>query len=145
MAHAARSGFKTLEGWARLNPRQQERFLEAGVKAALRLGPKGFRHWLLRRVRTPPLAAPIDLAAYAISDGDMSAFLKTLTNDQHTHKGRKMGRCLDHFRDEGSARLILSPIEPRPLPSLVGDWLIGVTNSVLRTARAFASSPVVMS
>jgi hypothetical protein len=79
----------------------------------------GFRHWLLRRVRTPPLAAPIDLAAYAISDGDMSALLKTLTNDQHTHKGRKMGRCLDHFRDEGSAA---DPIADRTKAAAEPCW-----------------------
>jgi hypothetical protein len=66
----------TLEGWARLNPKQRDRFLEAGVKAALRLGPKGFRHWLLRRVRSPPLAPPIDPAVFALSDRDVATLLK---------------------------------------------------------------------
>ena len=33
----------TLAGWARLNPQQRERFLEAGLKAALRLDRQGFR------------------------------------------------------------------------------------------------------
>ncbi len=49
----------TLEGWARLNPQQRERFLEAGVKAALRLGP----------TRIPSLAAaPGEIAATRPSD-----------------------------------------------------------------------------
>jgi hypothetical protein len=42
----------TMQGWARLNPSQRERFFQAGLKAALRLQPREFRAWLLRRVRT---------------------------------------------------------------------------------------------
>ena len=45
------------------------------MKAALRLGPKGFRHWLLRRVGSPPLAPPINLAEFTISHRDMAALL----------------------------------------------------------------------
>jgi hypothetical protein len=83
----------TLEGWARLNPKQRDRFLEAGVKAALRLGPKGFRHWLLRRVRSPPLAPPIDLADFAISARDMTALLDALDRDRRlTHPRRSQDR-----------------------------------------------------
>ena len=68
----------TMQGWARLNPQQRERFFKAGLKAALRLKPLEFRAWLLRRVRTAPLAAPIDPACYTISDRDMALLLKRL-------------------------------------------------------------------
>jgi hypothetical protein len=34
-------------------------------------------------------------------------------HDQHTLEGRKLGRGLDHFRDEG-AKLIPPPTEPDP-------------------------------
>ena len=50
---------KTLEGWSRLNLAQREKFFQAGLKAALRLSGPEFRRWLLRRVRTAPLAAPV--------------------------------------------------------------------------------------
>jgi hypothetical protein len=65
----------TMQGWARLNPSQHERFFQAGLKAALRLQPREFRAWLLRRVRTSPLAAPIDAACFAISDRDLALLL----------------------------------------------------------------------
>ena len=68
---------KTLEGWSRLSPAQREKFFQSGLKAALRLGGPEFRRWLLRRVRTAPLAAPIDPACFSISD-DMVALLKQL-------------------------------------------------------------------
>jgi hypothetical protein len=68
----------TLEGWSRLNPQQRQRFFEAGLKAALRLQPLAFRAWLLRRLRNPPLAAPVDLTRFTISDRDMAALLKQL-------------------------------------------------------------------
>jgi hypothetical protein len=68
----------TMQGWARLDPQQRERFFKAGLRAALRLKPQQFRAWLLRRVRQPPLAAPIDLARFAISDRDMALLLKQL-------------------------------------------------------------------
>ena len=34
-------------------------------------------------------------------------------NDQHTLAGKKLGRGLDHFREEG-AKLIPEPTEPDP-------------------------------
>jgi hypothetical protein len=68
----------TLEGWSRLDAAQRERFFKAGLKAALRLNRLEFRAWLLRRVRTAPLAAPIDPASFAISDADMALLLKKL-------------------------------------------------------------------
>lgn len=65
----------TMQGWSRLSDRHRERFTEAGVRAALRLGPKEFRAWLLRRVRTGPLADP---ETFAISDGDLAVLLEAL-------------------------------------------------------------------
>ena len=41
----------TMQGWARLDAAQRERFFQAGLKAALRLNPPQFRAWLLRRLR----------------------------------------------------------------------------------------------
>ena len=66
----------TRAGWARLTPQQRERFFQAGLKAALRLDRLKFRAWLLRRVRNPPLAAPIDPARFSISDADLAILLK---------------------------------------------------------------------
>jgi hypothetical protein len=68
----------TMQGWARLNPSQRDRFFKAGLKAALRLDRLELRAWLLRRLRNPPLAAPIDPANFAISDADMALLLKQL-------------------------------------------------------------------
>jgi hypothetical protein len=66
----------TMQGWARLTPSQRERFFQAGLKAALRLDRLEFRAWLLRRLRNPPLAASIDLARFAISDGDFALLMR---------------------------------------------------------------------
>ena len=66
----------TMAGWTRLTPSQRERFFQAGLKAALRLDRLKFRAWLLRRVRNPPLAAPIDPARFSISDADLAILLK---------------------------------------------------------------------
>jgi hypothetical protein len=66
----------TLEGWARLNPQQRERFFQAGLKAALRLDRLEFRAWLLRRLRNPPLAAPIDPASFIFADADIASLLR---------------------------------------------------------------------
>jgi hypothetical protein len=68
----------TMQGWARLNAPQRQRFAEAFLKAALRLDRLEFRAWLLRRLRHPPLVA-VNPAAFAISDRDMAALLKQLT------------------------------------------------------------------
>ena len=78
----------TMQGWARLNSQQRERFFQAGLKAALRLDRLEFRAWLLRRLGHPPLAAPIDLTRYTISDADMALLLKQLFI--RAHPG---GRC----------------------------------------------------
>jgi hypothetical protein len=65
---------RTVQGWARLNPQQRERFFQAGLKAALRLERREFREWLRRRVSEPPLAAPVDPASFAISQADITLF-----------------------------------------------------------------------
>jgi hypothetical protein len=67
----------TMQGWARLNPEQRERFFQAGLKAALRLEQREFREWLRRRVSEPPLAAPVDQASFAISKGDIARLMRS--------------------------------------------------------------------
>ena len=67
-----------MQGWARLDDRQRDRFFEAFVKASLRLDALGLRAWLRKRLRTHPLAAPIDPARFAISDADMALLLNKL-------------------------------------------------------------------
>jgi hypothetical protein len=52
----------TMQGWARLDAAQRERFFQAFLAAALRLDQLALRAWLRRRLKNPPLAAPIDLA-----------------------------------------------------------------------------------
>jgi hypothetical protein len=68
----------TLEAWSRLDTQQRERFLRAGLRAALRLGRLQFRAWLLRRLKTKPLAAPIDLTRFAVSDSDFALLMKAV-------------------------------------------------------------------
>ena len=46
------------------------------MPAALRLKPLEFRAWLRRRLKSPPLAAPIDLARFRISDGDTALLMR---------------------------------------------------------------------
>ena len=67
-----------MEGWARLNAAQRQRFFEAFVKAALRLDQLALRAWLRRRLQNPPLAAPVDPASFAISDADIALLLNKL-------------------------------------------------------------------
>jgi hypothetical protein len=66
----------TLEGWSRLDERQRQRFAEMFLRAALRLGGPELRRWLRRRVRSAPLAAPIDLARFAVPDFDFTLLMK---------------------------------------------------------------------
>jgi len=65
-----------MQGWARLDAPQRQRFAEAFLKAALRLERLQFRAWLLRRLKTHPLAAPIDPARFAISDRDFALLMR---------------------------------------------------------------------
>jgi hypothetical protein len=58
----------TMQSWARLDAAQRQRFFEAFVSAALRLDQLALRAWLRRRLKNPPLAEPIDMASFAISD-----------------------------------------------------------------------------
>jgi hypothetical protein len=67
----------TMQGWARLNAAQRQRFFTAFVAAALRLDRLELRAWLLRRLRNPPLVA-INPASFTISDADMAALLNKL-------------------------------------------------------------------
>ena len=67
-----------MQGWARLDAAQRQRFFQAALKAALRLDRLEFRAWLLRRLRNPPLAEPIDPARFAISDADIALLLNKL-------------------------------------------------------------------
>ncbi len=68
----------TLESWGRLDERQRQRFAEMFLRAAVRLGGPELRRWLRRRVRTAPLAPPIDLSRFAISDVDLTLLMKQL-------------------------------------------------------------------
>ena len=65
-----------MQGWARLDAAQRERFFKAGLRAALRLDRLQFRAWLLRRLKNRPLAAPIDPARFAISDADIAFLMR---------------------------------------------------------------------
>ena len=65
----------TMQGWARLDAAQRQRFFEAFLKAALRLDRLELRAWLRRRLQYPPLAA-IDPTAFAISDVDIALLLR---------------------------------------------------------------------
>ena len=66
----------TLEGWARLDAPQRQRFFEAFLKAALRLDALALRAWLRRRLKNPPLAAPIDPARLIFADADIASLLR---------------------------------------------------------------------
>ena len=66
-----------MQGWARLDAAQRQRFFEAFLNAALRLDRLALRAWLRRRLQYPLLAV-VDPAAFAISDADMVLLLKNL-------------------------------------------------------------------
>ena len=65
-----------MQGWARLNAAQRERFFEAFVRAAVRLDQLALRAWLRRRLKNPPLAEPIDLASFIFADADIALLLR---------------------------------------------------------------------
>jgi hypothetical protein len=67
----------TMQGWARLDDRQRQRFAEAFLRAALRLERQELRAWLMRRLIEPPLAAPVDPASFAISKTDIAALMRS--------------------------------------------------------------------
>ena len=66
----------TMQGWARLDAAQRHRFFEAFLRAALRLNALDLRAWLRRRLRTAPLAAPIDPASLIFADADLANLLR---------------------------------------------------------------------
>jgi hypothetical protein len=66
----------TMQGWARLDAAQRQRFFEAFLKAALRLDALALRAWLRRRLKNPPLAEPIDLANLIFADADIASLLR---------------------------------------------------------------------
>ena len=67
----------TMQGWARLDDRQRDRFFRAFVSVALRIDWVAMRDWLRKRLRNRPLAAPVDPSRFVISD-DMALLLKNL-------------------------------------------------------------------
>jgi hypothetical protein len=71
-----------MQGWARLDVAQRDKFLEAFVRAALRLDRLHLREWLRQRLRTHPMRE-VDHAAFVLSDGDM-AMLDALDRDRRS-------------------------------------------------------------
>ena len=71
----------TMEGWARLDAAQRQRFFEAFLKAALRLDQLALRAWLRRRLENPPLAPPIDPSRLMFADADIALILSTPVMD----------------------------------------------------------------
>ncbi|OSJ36859.1 MULTISPECIES: hypothetical protein [Bradyrhizobium] len=65
----------TMQGWARLDAAQRQRFFEAFVAAALRLDRLELRAWLRRRLKNPPLAPPFD-PARLLGDADIALVLR---------------------------------------------------------------------
>ena len=51
---------------------QRQQFFEAFVKAAVRLDALAMRAWVRRRLKNPPLAAPIDPASFIFGDADIA-------------------------------------------------------------------------
>ena len=70
-----------MQGWARLNASQRQRFFEAFVKAALRLDRLELRAWLRRRLQYPPLAEPIDPASFIFADADIALLLRAAAGE----------------------------------------------------------------
>ena len=64
-----------MQGWARLNSAQRDRFFKAFLAAAVRLDRLELRAWLRRRLQYPPLAEPIDPASF-IADVDIALILR---------------------------------------------------------------------
>jgi hypothetical protein len=61
----------TLQGWARLNATQRQRFFEAFLNAALRLDRLELRASLRRRLQYPPLCDPVDISRL-LADADIA-------------------------------------------------------------------------
>ena len=65
-----------LRGWARLDALQRQRFFGAFLRAAVRLDRLELRAWLRRRLKNPPLAAPIDPDRLIFADADIALLLR---------------------------------------------------------------------
>ena len=65
-----------MQGWARLDAAQRQRFFEAFLKAALRLDALALRAWLRRRLKNPPLAAPIDPSRLIFANADIALLMR---------------------------------------------------------------------
>ena len=66
----------TMEGWARLDAAQRDRFFASFLAAALRLDRLEFRAWLRRRLQYPTLATPPDPARLILQDVDIALVIK---------------------------------------------------------------------
>jgi hypothetical protein len=66
----------TMQGWSRLDPAQRDQFFESFISAALRLDRVAMRDWLRKRLRSRPLAAPVDLTRYLFADADIALILR---------------------------------------------------------------------
>lgn len=82
----------TMQGWARLNPEQRERFFQAGLRAALRLERQEFREWLMRPLIEPPLAAPVDPASFPISKTDIALLMRSARDKPGTASAAQPGK-----------------------------------------------------
>jgi hypothetical protein len=80
----------TMQGWARLDAAQRDRFFEAFVRAALRLDRLELRAWLRRHLKYPPLAAPVDPDAFAISDADIALLLRGAGEATAGRRGQRL-------------------------------------------------------
>lgn len=65
----------TMQGWARLDAAQRQRFFEAFLNAALRLDRLELRAWVRRRLKNPPLAPPFD-PARLLGNADIALILR---------------------------------------------------------------------
>ena len=66
----------TMQGWSRLDPAQRDQFFESFISAALRLDRVAMRDRPRKRLRSRPLAAPVDLTRYLFADADLALILR---------------------------------------------------------------------
>jgi hypothetical protein len=70
-----------MAGWSRLTATERDPFFRMFLRASLRLEPAALRAWLLKRLKTRPLAAPIDLTRFAVPDFDFALLMKATRED----------------------------------------------------------------
>ena len=66
-----------LQGWRRLSAEKRERFFVSLLKAALRLDALSFRAWVLKRLKTRPLAAPVHMSRL-LADTDIALAIRAV-------------------------------------------------------------------